>query len=198
MPPLSTPTGFAHRMLSKMGWKEGDGLGKSKQGVKSFVKVTKREDGMGLGMEKDVKKNEWHFGVFEEAILSVQHLDTRKKKRKRREQQVVTKVKEDHMLYQEMFSKTGGARLGMRARATQKGKLERTEGNSEARVVETSLFVEMKCQKESNSSETITEDKFGAAESLLMLGDNTRGNKEELKKEKRKKEKRKMKNPRKT
>ncbi len=190
MPSLSTSDGFAHRMLSRMGWKEGEGLGKSKQGVKSFVKVNKRKDGMGLGMEKDAKKDEWHFGAFEEAILSVQHLDTRKKKRKRREQQL-TKVEEDHVLYREMFSKTGGARLGMRARATQKGKLERTEGVSEAHIVETSILVEVKCQKESNSSETITEEKSGA-ESLLPLGD-TRGNKAELKKEKRKKEKRKTK-----
>ncbi len=186
MPPLSTSDGFAHRILSKMGWKEGEGLGKSKQGIKSFVKVDKRKDGMGLGMEKDIKRDEWHFGAFEAAILSVQHLDMRKKKRKRREQQLTKReVEEDHVMYRKMFSKTGGARLGMRARTTQKGKLERTEGGSNVCVVETSTLVEVKCQKRSNSSENnITEEK-SVAVSLFSLG-NTRENKAELKKEKRK------------
>ncbi len=190
MPPLSTSDGFAHRILSKMGWKEGEGLGKSKQGIKSFVKVDKRKDGMGLGMEKDIKKDEWHFRAFEAAILSVQHLDTRKKKRKRREQQLTKgEVEEDNVLYHKMFSKTGGARLGMRARATQKAKLERTEGGNNVRVVETSTLVEVECQKRSNSSvNSITEEKSKAV-SLFSLG-NTKENKaEKLKKEKRKKTK---------
>ncbi len=198
MPPLSTSDGFAHRMLSKMGWKEGEGLGKSKQGVKSFIKVDKRKDGMGLGTEKDIKKDEWHFGAFEEAILSVQHLDTRKKKRKRKEQQwTKADMEEDHILYREMFAKTGGARLGMRARAMQKGKWERTEGGSRVHVVETSTLVEVTCQKESNSSEIITDEK-SATESLLSLGGAREEDKAELKKVKRKKAKKEKRKTKKT
>jgi Pin2-interacting protein X1 len=43
---------FGFKMLQKMGWREDKGLGKHEDGIVSSVKVSKREDGLGLGMEK--------------------------------------------------------------------------------------------------------------------------------------------------
>jgi Pin2-interacting protein X1 len=45
-------TRFGFKMLQKMGWKEDKGLGKHETGTVSAVKVSKREEGLGLGMEK--------------------------------------------------------------------------------------------------------------------------------------------------
>jgi hypothetical protein len=45
-------TNFGFRMLQKMGWNEDKGLGKEGTGITNFVKLSKREDGLGLGMDK--------------------------------------------------------------------------------------------------------------------------------------------------
>jgi hypothetical protein len=43
---------FGFRMMQKMGWKEDKGLGKNESGIVDNVKVSKREMGLGLGMEE--------------------------------------------------------------------------------------------------------------------------------------------------
>jgi len=55
-PPLdSNNLGF--KMLAKMGYKEGSGLGKDQQGISSSVKVYNNEGGVGLGFSNNQKKN---------------------------------------------------------------------------------------------------------------------------------------------
>ena len=44
---------FAAKQMAKMGWTEGTGLGKKRDGMVSHIKVTKREENMGLGVEKE-------------------------------------------------------------------------------------------------------------------------------------------------
>ena len=43
---------FGFRMLQKMGWKEDKGLGKNETGITANVKVKKRDEGLGLGVEQ--------------------------------------------------------------------------------------------------------------------------------------------------
>ena len=43
---------FGYKMLQKMGWSEDKGLGKNETGAVAAVKLKKREDGAGLGVEK--------------------------------------------------------------------------------------------------------------------------------------------------
>lgn len=38
-----------YRLLSAMGWREGEGLGASKQGIKSHIKVKKKFENWGVG-----------------------------------------------------------------------------------------------------------------------------------------------------
>ena len=42
---------FGSKMLAKMGWKEGEGLGKNQDGMKDCIQITRREEGTGLGNE---------------------------------------------------------------------------------------------------------------------------------------------------
>ena len=44
-------TGFGSRMLERMGWKPGEGLGAERQGRADPVVATKRPQGLGLGAE---------------------------------------------------------------------------------------------------------------------------------------------------
>ncbi len=46
-------SGFGFKMLMKMGWSEGKGLGKELQGAATHVTVTKKTDSAGLGSRKD-------------------------------------------------------------------------------------------------------------------------------------------------
>ncbi|KAK1264648.1 hypothetical protein QJS04_geneDACA024276 [Acorus gramineus] len=42
--------------MKQMGWEEGDGLGKDKQGIKGYVRVKNKQDTAGMGVDKDANK----------------------------------------------------------------------------------------------------------------------------------------------
>ncbi|XP_022881297.1 protein PXR1 [Olea europaea var. sylvestris] len=48
----------AFRLMKQMGWEEGEGLGKEKQGIKGYVRVENKQDTLGIGTEKP---NAWAF-----------------------------------------------------------------------------------------------------------------------------------------
>eukprot|EP00548_Thalassiothrix_antarctica_P019018 CAMPEP_0194195412 /NCGR_PEP_ID=MMETSP0154-20130528/76122_1 /TAXON_ID=1049557 /ORGANISM="Thalassiothrix antarctica, Strain L6-D1" /LENGTH=222 /DNA_ID=CAMNT_0038919943 /DNA_START=45 /DNA_END=713 /DNA_ORIENTATION=+ len=111
---VAAPTSsFAKKQLQKMGWEEGDGLGKNLQGMSKHIKVKQRENEIGLGhakFEKDVQW--WNNGMS--SILS--RLSGGKTK----------KIATD----EELYKATNGKRFGMRAQRKQKGKWARTENIS--------------------------------------------------------------------
>lgn len=49
----------AFRLMKQMGWEEGEGLGKDKQGIKGHVRVKNKKDTTGIGV--DEAKNNWAF-----------------------------------------------------------------------------------------------------------------------------------------
>ncbi|XP_052209936.1 G-patch domain-containing protein 1 [Diospyros lotus] len=49
----------AFRLMKQMGWEEGEGLGKDKQGIKGYVRVKNKKDTTGIGV--DEAKNNWAF-----------------------------------------------------------------------------------------------------------------------------------------
>jgi hypothetical protein len=42
--------GFGQKLLEKMGWEKGQGLGKEKDGMKEAIEVKKKEDTLGVRM----------------------------------------------------------------------------------------------------------------------------------------------------
>ncbi|CEL94736.1 unnamed protein product [Vitrella brassicaformis CCMP3155] len=51
---------FGEVMLKKMGWKEGNGLGREQQGTTSCLQIKKREQALGLGADsKDAPEEQW-------------------------------------------------------------------------------------------------------------------------------------------
>ena len=83
---------FGHRMLAKMGWEEGKGLGKNKQGTVNNLRAVKRAESLGIGATTDLHGDEG-FHVTKNNFLGVlerlkQEHDTgkmdKKKKKKRK------------------------------------------------------------------------------------------------------------------
>lgn len=168
---------FARKHMEKMGWKDGEGLGKEKQGLKSHIKVVKKLESSGLGLDESTKvlqsqtEHWWHddfsnhlkqFKIGNKSIDSISKSKSNKKKKNKRkldETLSSTTYDDDDKVndletddknssskkskkkskvttdlpssgppsYEELFKATGGARLGMRARAKQDGKHKRTE-----------------------------------------------------------------------
>ncbi|GLC53435.1 hypothetical protein PLESTB_000744800 [Pleodorina starrii] len=53
-----------YKLLSSMGWKEGEGLGAEKQGIKEHVKVKKKHDAMGVGAAENAQNlRDWTTGM---------------------------------------------------------------------------------------------------------------------------------------
>ncbi|RVX04141.1 hypothetical protein CK203_015547 [Vitis vinifera] len=67
----------AFRLMKQMGWEEGEGLGKDKQGIKGYVRVQNKQDTLGVGVEKP---NNWAFDTaqFDSILkkLKVQAVET--------------------------------------------------------------------------------------------------------------------------
>ena len=43
---------FARRQLEKLGWKDGEGLGKNRDGISTHIRAVKRQDEVGLGADE--------------------------------------------------------------------------------------------------------------------------------------------------
>ncbi|XP_042481566.1 G-patch domain-containing protein 1 isoform X2 [Macadamia integrifolia] len=53
----------AFRLMKQMGWEEGEGLGKDKQGIKGYVRVKNKQDTTGVGLDK--ANNNWAFDTVQ-------------------------------------------------------------------------------------------------------------------------------------
>jgi Pin2-interacting protein X1 len=120
---------FAKKQLEKLGWKQGEGLGKNRQGMVSHIKVTKREEGLGLGestlepaIAQSLNADDWWKNSVGDTLAK---LAGKTQKKKKRDSKSSKKVYTD----EELFEATGGARFGMRAQRRQDAKWKRAESN---------------------------------------------------------------------
>lgn len=144
-------TSFAAKQMAKMGWKEGTGLGKKRDGIVSHIKVQKREENMGLGVEKErtrqlgVEGMWWNSSVADTLMKLQQKNKGRsdeksKKKKKDKKEKKSKKSKKDGSLQttagkvytdEELFAATGGARFGTKGGKRAEGKWKRSESSKE-------------------------------------------------------------------
>jgi len=120
----SGPSSFARRQLESMGWKEGEGLGKRKQGRSSHICVSKRKEEEGLGhvdRPKSMYEDQWWNSSINATLAKLQK---KSKKQETAAQKVITTD-------EELFIATGGARFGMRAQYRAEGKWARTESKGD-------------------------------------------------------------------
>ena len=127
------PNAWAKAMLEKSGWTAGSGLGKNAQGPTSHVRVSVKTEPTGVGFKAGGEGglgawgNEWWHGAYANASASVgaagAAADSSDDSSDDGARGAVGGTS-----FEAQYAATGGARLGMRARRTQIGKLLRTEG----------------------------------------------------------------------
>ena len=60
---------FGAKILGKFGWKEGEGLGKTKNGITEAIQIKRREENIGLGKTK--KEVLWNDKWWEQSYNSI-------------------------------------------------------------------------------------------------------------------------------
>ncbi|KAE8442345.1 hypothetical protein EG329_003478 [Mollisiaceae sp. DMI_Dod_QoI] len=75
---------FAARMMAKMGYKEGEGLGREGTGRASVIEVTLRPQGVGLGAVKEKSKQEIEEEKRQAKLRGEKYEDSDEEKKKRR------------------------------------------------------------------------------------------------------------------
>jgi hypothetical protein len=144
------PSAWSKKMLDKMGWKEGQGLGKQSDGMAEPVKVVKKDDNSGIGMkaQQSVRlieghENDWWSREFAASAARLNALgggsdsddssdssdsddDVSAAAPRADPSKPMTSRERDL----ELFRACGGRQLGMRARGAQKGKLKRSEDSN--------------------------------------------------------------------
>jgi Pin2-interacting protein X1 len=137
---LLSQSSFAKRHLEKMGWTEGTGLGKKRNGVVDHIKIKQREDELGLGREKELAKavgDVWWKDSLGGTLARLQGMkksDAKKKKKEKSKHKEALAAKS--FTDEELFQATGGARFGMRAQRRAEGKWKRTESGEELAQLE--------------------------------------------------------------
>ncbi|XP_021757559.1 uncharacterized protein LOC110722602 [Chenopodium quinoa] len=83
----------AFRLMKQMGWEEGEGIGKDKQGIKGYIRVQNKQDTSGIGVEKP---NHWAYDTsqFDNILkkLKVQAAETNVEVEEDKDKQVSTEI----------------------------------------------------------------------------------------------------------
>lgn len=69
LPPTRAPAdkaAFGFRMLAKMGWSEGKGLGKHEDGAATHIRLKRRPDALGVGAGADTAGNVSLLGAVQD------------------------------------------------------------------------------------------------------------------------------------
>lgn len=176
------PSDFAHKQLQKMGWTEGTGLGKRRDGITTHIKVKKRSEQAGLGVEKaaaDKRATDEHW--WKDSLG-----DTLARIGKKNKKGSSSKKRRKEFTDEELFEATGGARFGMRAGSkTKLAKWRRTESSECDNATPTSRPIS---PEDADGADNLTEKEDIATDESKK---DKKRKKSKDKKEKKKKKKRK-------
>jgi hypothetical protein len=70
----SRPSAFARAHLERLGWSEGDGLGRKRDGIATHIRVAKKDDTKGIGCsdrEQGQFGNTWWSSGFDVALQRI-------------------------------------------------------------------------------------------------------------------------------
>lgn len=156
---------FAKKQLEKMGWTEGTGLGKRRDGIKTHIRVKKREEQAGLGIEKAavekrLASEEWWKDSLGDTLAKLSRKKDAKGSKKRKR----------NFTDEELFEATGGVRFGTKGAMVAKKavNLQCTEKSSNNALFRSALVSEsdsslheksVKISKEGNEKCHIESDK---------------------------------------
>ena len=75
---------FGAKILGKFGWKEGEGLGKQKDGITEAIQIKRREENMGLGKNKNktVMNDKWWQDSYDNILKSMKVHNNKNLKKK--------------------------------------------------------------------------------------------------------------------
>jgi Pin2-interacting protein X1 len=127
------PSAFARAQLEKLGWTEGTGLGKNRDGRASHIRVTKRREGQAIGaasteIDPVVTGDQWWKSSVGNTLARLAEANKKKKSsKKKKKEKKLSKKRKIEYTDEELFEATGGARFGMRAQTQQRGKWNRAE-----------------------------------------------------------------------
>jgi tuftelin-interacting protein 11 len=70
---VKVKSAFGAKILAKYGWKEGQGLGSSMNGVEECVQVERREERVGIGAEKKSESewDNWWSGAYDSVASKI-------------------------------------------------------------------------------------------------------------------------------
>jgi hypothetical protein len=181
------PSVYAMKLMQKMGWKEGQGLGRNEDGIAKHITLSKRDDNLGLGHDNAASaegaKDHWWNNHFSEKLAAFTSSIGKKNKKKNkkskdkksRESSSSSSSDSDDSdseagkkspsaasgadpSLDELFKLTGGKLFGMRARMEQKGKIRRTESGNHLNIVET-VTTKTESRTESTKTTITTQEK---------------------------------------
>eukprot|EP00899_Mesostigma_viride_P026566 jgi/Mesvir1/7094/Mv09202-RA.1 len=72
-------TQFGYKLLQQMGWEEGKGLGAAENGITEHIRVRKKTNGAGIGLDKATKERmDWtaNTSVFDNILRSLSEVKT--------------------------------------------------------------------------------------------------------------------------
>ena len=132
------PSAWAKKLLERQGWSEGKGLGKEEDGMTTHLRVKKKEDNSALGYVKPpdgaIAQDWWAVDPVKAAAgkgaISVATTGAAVPG--------VPAGMDAQEFYAGLFAATGGARLGMRARRDQPGKVARAGDAAPSKVIRAS------------------------------------------------------------
>jgi len=203
------PNAFARAQLEKLGWTEGTGLGKHRNGRAEHIRVTKRRDELALGASSSAIEIDpvvtgpqwWKSSVGNTlaklAAAKKKKKENRKRKKnssdnddnedKKKKKKKKTKKRKLEYTDEELFEATGGARFGMRAQTQQKGKWNRAEEGisteEEARALQNTEWDGMTAPKvllSSNTTKVVTSTSTSTSTSTTDDNNNDNDKQEDL------------------